>query len=68
VQNGYQLRVLARGNQVVMRTVNLGARVGTRWVVESGLTPGDQVIVDGPAVKDGTIVAPHPYTAAQGAQ
>ncbi|MEN3338072.1 MAG: rane fusion protein multidrug efflux system [Acidobacteriota bacterium] len=68
LQNGYQLRVLARGNQVVMRTVNLGARVGTRWVVESGLTPGDQVIVDGPAVKDGTIVAPHPYTAAQGAQ
>jgi RND family efflux transporter MFP subunit len=68
LQNGYQVRVLARGNQAATRAVSLGARVGTRWVVESGLKAGEQVIVDGPAVKDGTIVAPHPYTPAQGAQ
>ncbi len=68
LQNGYQLRVLAKGDQVAMRAVSLGARVGSRWVVESGLKPGDQVIVDGPAVKDGAIVAPHAYTASEGAR
>ena len=60
---------MGKGNQVAMRNVTLGARVGTRWVVESGLKPGEQVVVDGPAVKDGTIVAPHPYAPpAEGAQ
>jgi RND family efflux transporter MFP subunit len=69
LQNGYQLKVMGKGNQVAMRNVTLGARVGARWVVESGLKPGEQVVVDGPAVKDGTIVAPHPYAPpAEGAQ
>jgi RND family efflux transporter MFP subunit len=68
LQNGYQLRVLAKGNQAATRTVTLGARVGSRWVVESGLKPGEQVIVDGPAVRDGTVVNPHPFTAAEGAR
>jgi RND family efflux transporter MFP subunit len=69
LQNGYQLKVMGKGNQVATRNVTLGARVGARWVVESGLKPGEQVVVDGPAVKDGTIVAPHPYAPpAEGAQ
>jgi RND family efflux transporter MFP subunit len=69
LQNGYQLKVLAKGNQVAMRNVTLGARVGARWLVESGLKPGEQVVVDSPAVKDGTIVSPRPYTPpAEGAQ
>ena len=39
----------------------LGGRVG--------LKAGEQVVVDGPAVKDGTVVAPHPYAPpAEGAQ
>jgi RND family efflux transporter MFP subunit len=68
LQNGYQLRVVGKGNQVATRTVTLGTRVGPRWVVESGLQPGDQVVVDGPSVKNGTTVSPHPYTTDQGAQ
>jgi RND family efflux transporter MFP subunit len=65
LQNGYQLRVVANGNQVAIRTVTLGARVGARWVVDSGLKAGDQVIVDAPSMKDGTVVAPHPFTQAE---
>jgi RND family efflux transporter MFP subunit len=63
LQSGYQIRVLTGDNRVVTRPVTLGRRVGSRWIVESGLKAGDQVIVEGPAVKDGTTVAPHPYTA-----
>lgn len=68
LQNGYQLRVLAKGNQVSMRPVTLGPRVGSRWVVASGLEAGEQVVVDGPLVRDGTVVSPHPYTPAEGAR
>jgi RND family efflux transporter MFP subunit len=68
LQNGFQLRVLTKGNQVAMRTVTLGPRIGNRWVVESGLKAGEQVIVDGPTVKEGLVVSPHTYAPPEGAQ
>jgi len=68
LQNGYQLRVLTADNHVTTRTVSLGRRAGSRWIVESGLKPGEQVIVEGPAVKDGSLVAPHPYVAPAGTE
>jgi RND family efflux transporter MFP subunit len=68
MQNGYQLRVVTDGNRVATRAVSLGRRVGSRWIVDSGLQPGDQVIVEGPATKDGSVVAPHPFTAPAGAE
>ena len=36
-----------RDNVVVARPVQLGAEVGGRWIVSSGLKPGERVIVDG---------------------
>jgi membrane fusion protein (multidrug efflux system) len=68
LQNGFQLRVLAKGNQVAMRNVKLGPRIGNRWVVESGLNAGDQVIMDGPTLKEGLVVSPRPYKAPEGAE
>jgi membrane fusion protein (multidrug efflux system) len=68
LQNGYQLRVLTADNRVTTRTVSLGRRVGSRWIVESGLKPGEQVIVEGPAIKDGALVAPHPFVAPPGTE
>ena len=35
---------------------DVGRRVGTRWIVESGLQAGDRVIVDAPALRSGTKV------------
>jgi membrane fusion protein (multidrug efflux system) len=34
-------------NVAVRRAVTLAGQAGGRWVVQSGLTPGDKVIVDG---------------------
>jgi membrane fusion protein (multidrug efflux system) len=68
LQNGYQVRVLTPDNRVATRVVTLGRRVGSRWIVERGLHAGDQVIVEGPAMKDGSLVAPHPFTAPTGAE
>jgi len=44
-----------------IRPVKAGEKVGTMWVIESGLNPGDQVVVQGIGnqfVKDGTVVVP----------
>ncbi|MEP6916168.1 MAG: efflux RND transporter periplasmic adaptor subunit, partial [Acidobacteriota bacterium] len=68
LQNGYQIRVLMPDNRVATRAVTLGRRVGSRWVVDKGLSAGDQVIVEGAATKDGALVSPHPFTAPAGSE
>ena len=60
LQTGYQLRIAKSDNHVAVRSVKLGPRVGSRWIVEEGLQPGDRVIVDAPTVRDGTAVNPKP--------
>jgi membrane fusion protein (multidrug efflux system) len=38
-----------------------GPRVGDRWLIESGLKPGDRVIVDGlQSVRPGMVVLTRP--------
>lgn len=68
LQNGFQVRLIGPDNRVAVRSVSLGARVGSRWVVASGLKPHDRVVVDGSSLKDGAAVAPHPYVPQGGAQ
>jgi RND family efflux transporter MFP subunit len=57
---------LQGSNQVVgIRAVQTGERVGTMWVISSGLRVGDQVVAEGTQkVKDGSTVTPVPYNAA----
>ena len=45
--------------------MTLGDRVGNRWIVEKGLKPGDRVIIDAAALRDGTPVSAHPAPAAE---
>lgn len=48
-------------NVAVRRAVTLAGQAGGRWVVQSGLTPGDKVIVDGwHKIQPGQPVAIHP--------
>ena len=47
LQGTYQLAVVDTENKVSIRAVKLGDRVGPMWIVESGVTPGEQVIVEG---------------------
>jgi membrane fusion protein (multidrug efflux system) len=59
IQGGYQVAILGANNKATIRSVNAGAKTGKMWVIDEGLTPDDQVVVEGVAkVKDGTPVVP----------
>ena len=60
LQSGHQVRVLTPDNHASIRTVDLGQRIGNRWIVEKGLKAGDRVVLDAPSLKDGTVVKPQP--------
>jgi RND family efflux transporter MFP subunit len=64
LQGSFQIRVVGSDNTVSTRTVKVGERVGSRWIVEGGLQPGVRVIVEGPTTKDGMVVNPQPFTPA----
>jgi membrane fusion protein (multidrug efflux system) len=56
VQGQSQVRVVGADGKVTMKTLTLGGRSGNRWIVEHGLDPGAQVIVDATTMPEGTIV------------
>jgi membrane fusion protein (multidrug efflux system) len=58
----YFLSVVGEGDKVEQRPVTPGTRVGDRWIIESGLRPGDRVIVDGlQSVRPGMVVQTRPF-------
>jgi RND family efflux transporter MFP subunit len=60
-QGSYQVAVVGGDHKVSMRTVKPGAMVGTMWVIDEGLKPGEQVVVEGlQQLKQGTLVTPKP--------
>jgi RND family efflux transporter MFP subunit len=60
-QGSYQVAVVGSDRKVSMRTVKPGQTVGTMWVIDDGLKPGEQVVVEGlQRVRDGTLVTPKP--------
>jgi membrane fusion protein (multidrug efflux system) len=42
-----QVGVVAPDDTVTIKTVQMGERIGTLWIAERGLEPGQRVIVDG---------------------
>jgi RND family efflux transporter MFP subunit len=64
LQGGYEVVVVGADNSVATRQVQVGDRVGTMWVITSGLKPGDRVVVEGQQkLRSGMRVQPKPYTA-----
>jgi membrane fusion protein (multidrug efflux system) len=64
LQGGFQVAVVGSDNKADIRTVEVGERVGKLWVIQSGLQPGDRVVVEGfPKVKAGAAVDPKPAPA-----
>jgi membrane fusion protein (multidrug efflux system) len=62
VQGIYQVGVVGSDNKVEIRSVKPGPQFGDMWVIESGLKPGDKVVVDGlQRIRDGMTVAPTPF-------
>jgi RND family efflux transporter MFP subunit len=61
-QGTYQVTVVGADNRAQLRTVQVGPTVGTRWVINSGLKPGERVVAVGAdKVKEGGLVNPTPY-------
>jgi membrane fusion protein (multidrug efflux system) len=60
-QGSYQAAIVGSDHKVSMRTVKPGERVGTLWVIDEGLKPGDQVVVEGlQKLREGTLVTTRP--------
>jgi RND family efflux transporter MFP subunit len=61
-QGTYQVTVVGTDNRVQLRTVQVGPREGTFWVITTGLKPGERVVAVGAEkTKEGELVNPTPY-------
>jgi membrane fusion protein (multidrug efflux system) len=47
LQGGYQVAVVGKDNKVSIRPVKVGERVGSLWIVQEGLKPGERVVAEG---------------------
>jgi RND family efflux transporter MFP subunit len=64
LQGGYQVAVVAADDKVSIRTVTVGDRVGTQWIIAEGLNPGERVVAEGvQKVRAGLQVNPKPFAA-----
>jgi RND family efflux transporter MFP subunit len=62
LQGTYQVTVLTSTNTAHLENVTVGAQVGSGWVIQNGLQPGDRIVVEGTQkVKEGSAVTPVPY-------
>jgi RND family efflux transporter MFP subunit len=62
LQGGYQVAVVDSANTVGVRTVKLGDRIGSMWIVTEGLKAGERVVVEGiQQARPGTRVNPKPF-------
>ena len=65
LQNLYSVAIVSPDQKVSFRNVKVGPRVGKLWVIDEGLEPGEQVVVEGlQAISDGITVHARPYDAA----
>jgi membrane fusion protein (multidrug efflux system) len=61
-QGTYQVMVIGADNRAELRSVEVGPRVGTLWVITSGVKPGEHVVAIGAEkAKEGELVNPTPY-------
>ncbi len=64
LQGTYQVAVVGADNKVAIRTVKPGTRIGSLWLINEGLKPGEKVVAEGLLkVKDGMVVSPKPAPA-----
>ena len=63
LQGSYQVAVVGANNLVDIRSVKPGERVGSLWVIDSGLRLGERVVVEGvQKVRQGVSVIPKPFS------
>ncbi|MBX3389317.1 MAG: efflux RND transporter periplasmic adaptor subunit [Phycisphaeraceae bacterium] len=62
VQGLYQIMVLDHENKVSVRPITTGERIGSDWIILTGVEAGDTILVEGQQkVRPGMVAAPKPY-------
>jgi membrane fusion protein, multidrug efflux system len=68
LQGGYQVAVVSPDNKIELRSVKVGPRVNSMWIIESGLKPGETVVAEGTQrLRSGSVVNPKPFGNGNGA-
>ena len=64
LQGGYRVAVVGDSNKVSIRAVKVGNRIGSMWIIEEGLNPGERVVAEGAQkVRPDVVVNPKPFVA-----
>jgi len=62
LQGSYEVDVVGQDDRVAIRQVQAGEKAGAMWVIQSGLKPGERVVVAGQQnVRPGMPVQPKPF-------
>jgi RND family efflux transporter MFP subunit len=62
LQGSYQVDVVGGDDKISIRPVTVGDRVGTKWIIQDGLKPGERVVAQGQqTLRPGTTVRPKPF-------
>src|ERR1700722_12041050 len=64
LQGSYQVDVVGEDEKIAVRAVRVGDRIGTMWIIQDGLKPGERVVAQGQqSLRPGTTVEPKPFVA-----
>ncbi len=62
MQGKFLVAVVGADNKVSIRPVKVAERIGSDWIIEEGLKPGDKVVAEGTQkVKPDMVVNPQPF-------
>ena len=62
LQGNYQVDVIGEDGKIAIRPVKVGDRIGTMWIIQDGLKPGERVVAEGQqTLLPGMIVQPKPF-------
>ena len=65
LQGTYQVAVVGIDNKISFKTVKVGERSGSMWIIEDGLTANDVIVAEGTIkVRPGMVVKPKPFSLA----
>jgi RND family efflux transporter MFP subunit len=64
LQGSYEVAVVGGDDKVAIRSVKVGERIGTKWIIRDGLKPGERVVAQGQqTLRPGTTVQSKPFAA-----
>jgi membrane fusion protein (multidrug efflux system) len=62
LQGGYQITIVDQQNKAHVVPIKAGEQIGSNWIIDEGLQPGQRIIVEGlEKAKEGAVVKPVPY-------